>query len=78
MYSRQISEKQEDGTKKVLEKGWMTRGTKIMCTGFRREDTFVCKSYKNTSSHQLYKIIGLQRDEKDMILEHNRVGQQEE
>ena len=41
MYNRQMSEKQEDGTKKVVEKGWFTRGTKLMVAGFRRDDTFV-------------------------------------
>ena len=56
MFGRQLSEKQPDGTKKVIEKGWFTRGTKVMCTGFRREDTFVTKTYKHTPTHQLYKI----------------------
>ena len=56
MFNRQISEIQEDGTKKVKEKGWFSRGNKIMVTGFRREDTFVAKAYKHTPTHQLYKI----------------------
>ena len=56
MFGRQLSEKQPDGTKKVVEKGWFTRGTKVMCTGYRREDTFVTKTYKHTPTHQLYKI----------------------
>ena len=76
MYSRQISEKQEDGTKKVLEKGWMTRGTKIMCTGFRREDTFVCKSYKNNFSHQLYRITNVLPNG-IIELTHERYGNKE-
>lgn len=75
MFNRQISELQEDGTKKVMEKGWFTRGTKIMVTGFRREDTFVAKSYKSTSTHQLYKIIDVTNGE--MQLEHNRYKQGE-
>ena len=72
MYSRQISEKQEDGTKKVIEKGWFKRGTKVMCTGFRREDTFVCKSYKHTPTHQLYLIEEVTNNGRDMILKHER------
>ena len=44
-----------------------------MVTGFRREDTFVAKSYKNTSTHQLYKIIDVTGGE--MKLEHDRYGQ---
>lgn len=56
MFNRQISEKDENGTKKVKEKGWFTRGTKLLITGYRRDDTFVAKRYKNTNGHTLYKI----------------------
>ena len=61
-YARQLSEKQEDGTKKVVEKSWFTRGTKVMCTGYRREDSFITKTYKNTPTHQLYKITKINED----------------
>ena len=77
MFARQISEKQEDGTKKVQEKGWFRRGVKIMVTGFRRDDMFVAKTYKHTPTHQLYKIE-LENDGKDMILSHDRYGQESE
>ena len=56
MYGRQISEPQPDGTKKVMEKGWFVRGTKLMVTGMRRDDTFQAKRYANTPGHTLYKI----------------------
>ena len=56
MYNRQISEVDETGTKKVKEKGWFLRGTKLLITGYRRDDTFVCKRYKSTGGHSLYKI----------------------
>ncbi len=55
-YACRISEVQADGSKKVMEEGWFKRGVKVLCTGFRREDTFVAKSYKNTPTHQLYMI----------------------
>lgn len=73
-FNRQISEKQEDGAKKIVEKGWFKRGTKIMCTGFRRDDIFIAKSYKHTPTHQLYQIIKIEQNG-DMLLEHDRVGQ---
>ena len=76
MFNRQISEKQEDGTKKVMEKGWFTRGVKVMCTGFRRDDMFVTKTYKHTPTHQLYKITSVINGE--MELEHERKGASEE
>ena len=57
MFNRQLSEKDvETGVKKVKEKGWFTRGTKLLVTGYRRDDTFVSKKYKNTGGHQLYLI----------------------
>lgn len=74
-YKKQISEKQLDGTKKVKEKSWFTRGTKIMLTGFRREDTFIVKTYKNTSTHQIYKIENIINNE--LILVHERYQSQE-
>ena len=70
MFNRQISEVQENGSKKVMEKGWFTRGVKVMVTGFRRDDTFVAKTYKNTPTHQLYKITDIY--DSDIILEHER------
>ena len=72
MYNRQISEVQSDGSKKVLEKGWFSRGTKIMVTGYRREDTFVAKTYKSTATHQLYRITDV--DGKNITLEHERIN----
>ena len=72
MFNRQISETQTDGTKHVLEKGWFSRGTKIMVTGYRREDTFVAKTYKSTTTHQLYKITDI--DGKNIKLEHERIN----
>lgn len=77
MFGRQISEKQEDGTKKVMEKGWFQRGTKVMCTGFRRGDTFQTKTYKNTPTHQLYKITNVNNNG-TIELEHERYSQGEE
>lgn len=76
MFSRQISERQEDGTKKVMEKGWFQRGTKVMCTGFRRGDTFQTKSYKHTPTHQLYKITAINNG--NIELEHDRYGMEGE
>ena len=73
MYNRQISEKQSDGTKKVVEKGWFTRGVKLLVAGYRRDDTFVAKTYKNNGFHQLYKITKVEKDG-SIELEHNRKG----
>ena len=73
MFARQISEKQEDGTKKVMEKGWFGRGNKILVTGIRRDDQFVAKTYSHTPTHQLYKITVV-NDGRDIELSHDRYG----
>ena len=56
MFDKQISERQADGTKKIMEKSWFNRGNMIVVTGIRSGDDFVSKKYASTSGHQLYKI----------------------
>ena len=77
MAARQISEKQEDGTKKITEKGWFVRGTKLLVQGYKRDDTFVGKTYSKTIGHQLYKITNINKDG-TLELQHERKGQEEE
>jgi len=43
-----------------------------MVTGYRREDTFVAKTYKTTSTHQLYRIVNINGS--NMTLEHERIS----
>ena len=74
---RQISERQSDGTKKVVEKGWFIRGTKVLCTGYRRDDMFITKTYKNTNGHQLYKILDID-DKGELVLTHERYQTEED
>lgn len=56
MYNRRISEVQKDGTKKVIEQGWFSKGTLVVLQGIRRGDSFFLKNYKKSAYHQLYKI----------------------
>ena len=72
MYNRQISEIDDSGVKKVKEKGWFTRGTKLLVTGYRRDDTFVAKRYNNTPGHTLYKITEV--NGRNIGLTSNRYG----
>ena len=72
-YKRQISEVQEDGKKKTMEKGWFGRGNMLMITGFRRGDQFIAKTYKRTASEQIYKITDI-TDSGDIELVHERYG----
>ena len=58
-YDRQISEKRADGTKKVIEKGWLNRGNKVIVTGIRRDSDFIAKKYKNTPHHLVELITSI-------------------
>ncbi len=77
MYKRQLSELQEDGTKKVTEKGWFGRGVKLLVGGYRRGDMFVTKTYKNTGFHQIYKILNV-NDNGTIEIVHERTGNEDE
>ncbi len=55
-YDKQISEKLEDGHKKVIEKSWFTRGNKLIFTGIRRGENFFAKKYAKTPFHLCEKI----------------------
>lgn len=75
-FKKQISERQPDGSKKVVEKGWFKRGNILLITGIRRGDMFVAKTYAHTTTHQVYlaKIIN---DGTELELTHERVDVEE-
>ena len=63
LFDKQISVRQADGTKKVMEKSWFNRGNMIVVQGIRMEDTFIPKKYSSIGSeHQLYRIIDIDKD----------------
>ena len=78
MFDRRISEADEEGTKKIKENSWFTRGSMILITGLRREDTFVVKKYKSTYGHQLYKITKIENNGHDIEITHDRWSAEEE
>ena len=55
-WDRQISRRNPDGTKTIVEKSFFARGNKLIITGIRREDDFVPKKYKSTSFPLFEKI----------------------
>lgn len=61
-WDRQISRKNPDGTKTVIEKSFFARGNKIIVTGIRRGDDFVPKKYKSTAAPLFEKIEELGDD----------------
>lgn len=70
-YDRQISEPGDNGKKQVLEKSWFGRGNLLMITGYRRDDQFVPKTYKDTPLNELYLIQGI-AENGDLTLKSQR------
>lgn len=71
MFDKQISQRQADGKKKIMERSFFQRGSMLMITGIRRDDMFICKKYKNTSGHRLYKIEEVEANG-DLVLRGDR------
>lgn len=71
LFDKQISERQPDGTKKVIEKSWFNRGNMIIVTGMRSEDNFIVKKYASTPGHQLYHIIEI-KPNNDLVITSER------
>lgn len=61
-FDKQISEPDETGKKKIVERSWFKRGNKLLITGFRRDNQFVAKTYKSTGRHTIYKITEISED----------------
>ena len=77
LFDKQISEKQEDGTKKVKEKSWFSRGSKIIVKGIRKGDDFIVKKYNSTPGHQLYKINSINEDTGEIEITSARYGEEQ-
>jgi DNA polymerase-3 subunit alpha len=77
-YDKQISEVDETtGKKTVLEKSWFSRGNKLLVTGYRREDQFIPKKYKDSIyQHSLQLIVDIEEDE--LKLQTDRIGEEDE
>ena len=62
-YDKQISEKRPDGTKKIVEKSFFSRGNKIIVTGIRKDETnFLAKKYSKTPYSLVEKITYIRED----------------
>ena len=74
-YKQTISEVNSDGTKTILDPSWFARGTLLMVVGYRNEDNFRAKRYKNTIfQHTVTKILNVNTYE----LQTERIGEDEE
>jgi DNA polymerase-3 subunit alpha len=59
MFDKQLSVKNPDGTKTVVEKSWFNRGNMIVVQGMRSGDNFIAKKYASSGGHQLYRISSI-------------------
>ena len=71
LFDKQISQKNPDGTKTVIEKSWFNRGNMILVQGMRSGDNFVAKKYASSGGHTLYKINEITEDG-DLVLQTER------
>lgn len=77
LFDKQTFQRNEDGTKKVIEKSWFNRGNMIVVQGIRRGDEFVTKKYASSGGHQLYHIDEIVNGT-DLILRSERKQGEEE
>jgi DNA polymerase-3 subunit alpha len=75
-YDKQLSEKGLDGKKHVIEKGFFTRGNKVVITGIRRGDSFIAKKYSRTPYHLVELITSF--EDGFITLKGKRHGDEEE
>lgn len=72
-YKAQLSTINPDGTKTVIEKSWLERGSLLICCGYRRgTDEFVTKKYKaSIFPSQLMKITSINGSDIEIQTERN-------
>lgn len=78
LFDKQISKKNPDGTKSVVEKSWFNRGKMIIVKGIRRGDEFVCRNYKSSPGHRLYQITHIDNNGDLLLTSERRQGELED
>ena len=73
LYDKQISEKDSDGVKKIVERSWFKRGTKLMVQGIRINDNFIPKKRKDSIYPVISKIIKIENNKK-LEFQFNRLN----
>lgn len=71
-FDKQISYKDAEGVKHVLEKSWFSRGTKLMVQGIRREDAFIPKKTKQSVYPIISKITGIDENG-NLTLQYDKI-----
>ena len=59
-YDKQLSQlNEETGEKKVIERSWFKRGTKLIVNGFRSGDQFMARSRQSEDIYAFYKVLDI-------------------
>lgn len=77
-YDKQVSTINPDGSKTIDEKSWFKRGTKLLITGYRREDQFVPKKYSDTIYNHTVQMITNIKDNGEIVIKTEREGAEDE
>lgn len=72
IYDKQISQKDSEGRKHVIEKSWLSRGTKLMIQGIRRGQDFIPKKKKQSVYPIISKIIEV-KDDGELVFQYERM-----
>ena len=56
LFDKQVSARDADGTKHIIERSWFNRGNMLVIQGMRQGDTFICKKYSFSSGHHIVHI----------------------
>ena len=76
-YDRDISEIDETGKKNKIESSWFKRGNKLLITGFRNEEFFIPKVYKDSIYKHSTQLIVNVDNKGRLILQSERIGADE-
>ena len=76
-YDREISEIDDTGKKNKIEPSWFKRGTKLMVTGFRNDEFFIPKTYKDSIYKHSTQLITNVDEVGRLVLQSERVGAEE-
>ena len=72
LYDKQVSVKNPDGTKTIIERSWFNKGNMLLIMGFRSGNDFIPKKYASSVGEQLYHIDEINPDG-TLLLRHDRM-----
>ena len=76
-YNKKITDLDENGKSVIRENSWFTRGTKLAIVGYRRDDQFIPKVYKNSIYNHSVSMITNVDPQGNLSLQSLRYGETE-